>query len=120
MTATKITSPYHLFYPRLLLLAAAMLLTQFPGTEGRTLPQLSSDWHLWKSTHGKDYSSFREELYRHVIWQSNKRFIEAHNTFNYTFGYTLAMNQMGDLVSTHVYIYLWSKRMTMHARIYLF
>ena len=63
---------------------------------------LSAEWHAWKSVHSKIYRSPREELERHVLWQSNKKFIEAHNIYNETFGYTLAMNEFGDLVSWSV------------------
>ena len=60
---------------------------------------LSAEWHAWKSTHGKSYQSHREELSRHSVWQENKKFIDAHNAMNETLGYTLAMNEFGDLVS---------------------
>lgn len=73
-------------------------LLQLSGVGGRSLPQLSAEWHQWKADHGKGYVSEREELYRHVVWQSNKKLVDAHNQFNETFGYTLAMNGMGDLV----------------------
>lgn len=53
---------------------------------------------MWKSQHRKSYVSEREELFRHAVWQSNKKFIDAHNRFNQTFGFTLAMNELGDLV----------------------
>lgn len=61
--------------------------------------RLPAEWHAWKSVHGKTYDSQREELTRHAVWQANKKFIEAHNEFNQTFGYTLAMNELGDMVS---------------------
>lgn len=63
-------------------------------------PALSAEWHTWKSIHGKSYQSHREELNRHSVWQANKKFIEAHNAKNKTLGYTLAMNELGDLVSS--------------------
>ncbi len=80
-----------------LLLSLLLLLLTCEFSESQTL-QLSEEWHGWKVEHGKEYVSEREEVYRHVIWKSNKRFIEAHNLYNETFGYTLAMNEMGDLV----------------------
>jgi len=63
---------------------------------------LSLEWHAWKSEHGKSYESQKEELQRHIVWQANKKFIEAHNTFNKTLGYTLAMNHFGDMVSVEI------------------
>lgn len=62
---------------------------------------LSAEWHAWKSVHGKIYGTQREELERHVVWQANKKFIDTHNAFNATFGYTLGMNKFGDLVSEY-------------------
>ena len=58
-------------------------------------------WTLWKVEHGKSYSEEREELERHCVWLSNKKFIEYHNVNADTFGYTLAMNQFGDMVMIH-------------------
>ena len=39
-----------------------------------------------------------EELRKHVTWMSNKAYIEQHNQYSDTFGYTLKMNNFGDLV----------------------
>ena len=86
------------FLLSVLLLLACVLQQSWCGGEA-VMPQLSAEWRLWKADHGKQYSSVREELYRHVIWQSHQKFIDAHNHFNQTFGFTLAMNEMGDLVS---------------------
>ena len=74
------------------------LTPQLPAEEG-PMTQLSAEWRLWKDDYGKHYASVQEELYRHVIWQSHQKFIDSHNHFNQTFGFTLAMNEMGDLVS---------------------
>ena len=87
-----------------LLLSLILLLLTCQFSQSVSLPhQLPAEWHGWKLEHGKGYSSEREEVYRHVVWQGNKKFIEAHNMYNKTFGYTLAMNEMGDLVSTIIY-----------------
>lgn len=67
--------------------------------------RLPAAWHHWKAEHGRGYESERDELYRHVIWQSNKKFIDSHNQFNQTFGYTLAMNELGDLVRINCYVH---------------
>ena len=56
------------------------------------------EWHLWKGQHQKSYTSELEELERHAIWSSNKKYIEEHNARSDLFGYTLAMNSLGDLV----------------------
>ena len=60
--------------------------------------QLSEEWQLWKTEHGKSYESQREELERHVIWQSNRKYIEAHNQNAHIMGFTLKMNHLGDMV----------------------
>ena len=78
------------------------------------------EWNLWKSEHGRQYSSInvscsvkkmlwiiicflilllQEELERHIIWLSNKKYIEEHNANTDLFGYTLSLNRFGDLVS---------------------
>ena len=47
------------------------------------------------------YSCFsQEEILRNTVWVANRKYIENHNGFsaNKT-GFTLAMNQFGDLVS---------------------
>lgn len=61
--------------------------------------QLSQEWQRWKSEHGKSYLSEREELERHLVWQSNVKYIEAHNQNAHILGFTLKMNHFGDLVS---------------------
>ena len=58
------------------------------------------EWHLWKAEHGKSYESERKELERHLVWLSNREYINAHNANSDVFGFTLAMNHFGDIVST--------------------
>ena len=58
------------------------------------------EWHLWKGQHDKKYTSELEEVERHAIWLSNKKYVEEHNVHAEAFGYTLAMNYLGDLVIT--------------------
>jgi len=36
---------------------------------------------------------------RHVVWMSNKKYIEQHNMHADELGFTLKMNKFGDLVS---------------------
>ena len=56
-------------------------------------------WLQWKQRHNKQYESSLEELERHLVWLSNKRYIEQHNANSHIFGFTLAMNHLGDVVS---------------------
>lgn len=56
------------------------------------------EWRLWKTHHEKSYGTDMEELERHLVWLSNRKYIEAHNTNADVFGYTLAMNSLGDMV----------------------
>ena len=61
--------------------------------------QLVEEWKLWKSQHGKSYDSTKEELEKHITWLSNKEYIDQHNANSDVFGFTLAMNHLGDMVS---------------------
>ena len=56
-------------------------------------------WQSWKSTHGRSYVTIVEELERYVIWRANQAFIDYHNSYAHKLGFTLRMNQFGDLVS---------------------
>ena len=89
------------------LLVVILIVVVTTSIETRSISKLPPEWHLWKTQHGKGYSSDREELYRHTVWQSNKKFIETHNLFNHTFGYTLAMNEFGDLVCFNCYTFFY-------------
>ena len=60
--------------------------------------QHPEEWQLWKSQHGKSYQSQREELERHLIWLANREYINGHNNNAHVFGFTLAMNHLGDIV----------------------
>lgn len=60
--------------------------------------ELLEEWELWKTQHGKSYVHRVEELERHLIWASNRKYIEEHNANADLLGYTLAMNHFGDLV----------------------
>ena len=48
--------------------------------------------------HNKKYNSLEEEVQRHAIWQANMKYIDAHNEYADVFGFTLKMNEFGDLV----------------------
>ena len=68
--------------------------------------QHPEEWQLWKTEHGKSYESQREELERHLVWLSNREYINAHNKNSHIFGYTLAMNHLGDIVgSSNCYLH---------------
>ena len=57
------------------------------------------EWISWKGEHKKLYKSFDEEKRRYSIWLDNKKYIEEHNNKNASkLGFTLKMNQFGDLV----------------------
>jgi len=57
------------------------------------------EWTSWKDYHGKSYESEREELEKHIVWLSNKEYVDQHNANSHIFGFTLALNHMGDMVS---------------------
>lgn len=59
----------------------------------------TDEWVAWKLEHTKVYYHTEEEMIRQRVWVSNKEYIDEHN-FNHAnkLGYTLAMNQFGDLV----------------------
>lgn len=61
--------------------------------------ELKEEWNLWKAEHGKNYESDHVELERHLVWLSNKEYIDHHNANVDIFGFKLAMNHHGDLVS---------------------
>lgn len=60
--------------------------------------QFPPEWHLWKNEHGKKYAHIKEELSKHLMWLANREYINQHNKYADTFGYTLKMNKFGDLV----------------------
>ena len=60
--------------------------------------EFSEEWIEWKNSHGKIYDSEKEELTRHATWVANKDFIDEHNNHSDLYGFTLKMNQFGDLV----------------------
>ena len=57
------------------------------------------EWKLWKAENERMYHTQQEELERHLVWLSNRKYIEAHNNNFNIFGYTLAMNGFGDMVN---------------------
>lgn len=82
--------------------AAALVLISVTLTvcaSGAPKYQFAEEWSLWKNEHAKKYESELEELERHLVWLSNKEYIDQHNANADLFGFTLAMNHLGDLVS---------------------
>ena len=65
---------------------------------GEVQYQHPEEWQLWKTEHWKSYQSQREELDRHLVWLSNREYINSHNANSHIFGFTLAMNHLGDIV----------------------
>ena len=61
------------------------------------------EWNGWKRSYRKSYDSVHNELEHHLIWLSNRKFIEQHNANEHIFGFTLAMNHWGDMVSVLLY-----------------
>ena len=68
-----------------------------------TIYQFPEQWQEWKVTYGKNYTSQLEELDRHLVWLSNKEYIESHNAYSDVFGYTLELNKFADMVRTTVF-----------------
>lgn len=67
--------------------------------------QFQKEWNLWKGVHGKTYQSDKEDLEKHIVWLSNKEYIDNHNRNSDIFGFTLAMNHLGDMVRPSLFSY---------------
>ena len=81
-------------------IALGLLLCAAAQAAGMTpLLKHVEEWQMWKMQHGKSYDSVREELERHLVWLANREYINVHNKNSHIFGFTLAMNHLGDLVS---------------------
>lgn len=70
------------------------------GKTSRVAMRYGLAWASWQATHNKSYATSNEGLERYVIWRTNTAYIQYHNTYSRTFGFTLAMNSFGDLVSS--------------------
>ena len=66
-----------------------------PSSEG------VEEWKLWKRVHNKSYGSSIENIERYTVWRANKVYIDSHNKYSEKFGFTLSMNEFGDLVCVH-------------------
>ena len=79
---------------------AAVMLFSILSVHAVNMPRdHREEWQLWKGEHGKSYESQREELERHLVWLSNREYINAHNKNAHSSGYTLHLNQFSDWVS---------------------
>jgi len=56
-----------------------------------------SSWTAWKAKYGKTYLSAEEDSVRQAIFSKNVAYIQKHNAANT--GFTLGMNQFGDLTN---------------------
>ena len=88
---------FKLFIVTMVLLLSAAVQSEEKDLESRFTHV--KEWSLWKLTHKRSYETEREEFDRHLVWLSNKKYIDLHNANAQIFGFTLAMNQFGDLVS---------------------
>ena len=72
-----------------------------------TATEFSDEWNSWKELYKKTYECEHEELARYTIWVANKAYIEEHNKNVQAHGYSLKMNEFGDMVThfkhTHVF-----------------
>ena len=59
-----------------LLILGLVLISQ--GSKVEPYYQYPQQWQTWKTDHGKNYTSQLEELERHLVWLSNKKYIEPY------------------------------------------
>ena len=92
----------------MLTLSAAAFLSVLTVALSVQMPQYEfvEEWNLWKSQHERNYGSEVEELNKHLVWLSNKKYIEMHNANAHVFGFDLAMNHFGDMVSEQLQKYV--------------
>ena len=74
------------------------ILIGFAGALKEPKYQFAKEWNQWKNTHEKKYESDKEDLEKHIVWLSNKEYIDHHNRNADIFGFTMAMNHLGDMV----------------------
>ena len=85
------------YFYQLLLLVCIFCLGLVSSTKARFT--LTEEWKAWKSYHGKNYESELEEIEKHIVWQSNKEYVDKHNANAHIFGFNLDLNHLGDMVS---------------------
>ena len=77
---------------QLMITAATLLslLLSFSPSLAQTVKakfRFEDEWGSWKLTHDRNYTSEMEELERHLVWLSNKVYIDQHNANAHIFGY---------------------------------
>ncbi len=70
--------------------------------EGPTF-EFVEEWSLWKAVHSKNYASNLEELEKHLVWLSNKVYVENHNinAKKGFYSYEVKLNHLADLVGIY-------------------
>ena len=67
-------------------------------------PVSNKEWDDWKILHFKEYVDQEDEYRRYQTWMYNKQYIEDHNLLDKDSGFTLAMNEFGDMVRTCIWL----------------
>ena len=83
----------------LALCTALVAVTQ--GTSVTYKDVVAEEWETFKARHSKQYTDKSEENFRLKVFMENKQRIAKHNkrAANGLHGFTLAMNEFGDLLS---------------------
>ena len=79
-------------------LRAVLVLSVIVAVHGGNRLEHPEEWQLWKTEHEKSYGSQREELERHLVWLTNREYINTHNENAHVTGFTLRLNQYADWV----------------------
>lgn len=56
----------------------------------------TKEWEEWKDRFEKEYESDTMELYRHTIWEANKKRVDEHNSHLDTWSFRMEMNEFAD------------------------
>lgn len=89
-------------------LSICVLGQPYESLKGAVLFEAVEEWHLWKAAHDKSYDSTLEELDKHIVWRSNKAYVDQHNINAKTgfFSYEVQLNHLADLVRVTTVSYL--------------
>ena len=87
-----------------LYLALALCAALVAGTQSASVTYkdvVAEEWETFKARHSKQYNDKSEENFRLKVFMENKQRIAKHNkrAANGLHGFTLAMNEFGDLLS---------------------
>ena len=81
------------------------LLLLFAALIGASLAtNLDDEWRKWKSLYSKVYDDEAAESVRRIVWESNWRFVQQHNSEGRS--YEVEMNEFADLVSCDLHFYV--------------